>query len=160
VGECVAVTGVRDRSVLATLGGVVAEAPSPLDANADAALADLADDATLGLVGLADRAAARCHELSPADRWRLSIAHALSTGRSPLVIDCTAPLAPRSELVALALGLRHAGITVYVVTNDDRLACYADRVVAATGGGLQARPPGAATLDRTRIVHELLRRMT
>ena len=62
MGEFVAVTGVPDPSALATLGGVVAETPSPLDDNADVAIAELADGPTLALVGLAGRGAARCHE--------------------------------------------------------------------------------------------------
>ena len=139
VGDFVAVSGVCDRSVLETLGGVVVETPSPLDANADATVGDLADSQSLALVGLAGMASARCHELSSGERWRLAIAQALSTGRSPLVIDCTAPFAPRAELAALALGLRHAGVTVYVVTNDECLVGYADRVVTATRMGLKGR---------------------
>jgi hypothetical protein len=75
-------------------------------------------------------------------------------------VDTPSPFAPRAELVALALGLRHAGVTVYIVTDDDRLAGYADRVVSATGGGLKAGTSSASTLDRTRIVHELLRGMS
>ena len=160
VGDFVAVSGVCDRSVLETLGGVVVETPSPLDANADATVGDLADSQSLALVGLAGMASARCHELSSGERWRLAIAQALSTGRSPLVIDCTAPFAPRAELAALALGLRHAGVTVYVVTNDECLVGYADRVVTATRRDLKAGPSSASTLDRTRIIHELLRGMT
>ena len=160
VAEFVAVTGVRDQSVVTTLGGVRVDTPSPLDARADSTAGDMADHRTLALVGLASRAAARCHELSSAERWRLAIARAISTRRSPLVVDCTTPFASRAELVALALGLRHAGVTVYIVTDDDRLAGYADRVVSATRGGLKAGPSSASTLDRTRIIHELLRGMT
>jgi ABC-type lipoprotein export system ATPase subunit len=160
VAEFVAVTGVRDPSAITTLGGVRVDMPSPLDARADCLAGEMADHRTLALVGLASRAAARCHELSSAERWRLAIAHALSTGRSPLVIDGTIPFASQAELVTLALGLRHAGITVYVVTNDDRLAGSADRVVSASPGRSTAGPPSASTLDRARIIHELLRSVT
>ena len=159
VAELVAVAGVRDQSIVMTLGGVRVDTPSPLDARADCTAGDMADHRTLALVGLASRTA-RCHELSSGERWRLAIAQALSTGRSPLVIDCTAPFAPRAELVALALGLRHAGVTVFVVTNDECLVGYADRVVTVTLGRLKAGPSSASTLDRTRIIHELLRGVT
>ena len=162
MGEFVAVTGVRDPSVLATLGGVVAETPSPLDANADAAVGELADGPTLALVGLAGRSTARCHELSGAERWRLALARAVATRRAPVIVDCArgTPV-PRSGLGMLLLGLRDAGVTLFAVTDDDGLAGYADRIVTARDGRLvPAGPSGAATLDRTRVIHELLRGMT
>ena len=162
MSEFVAVTGVRDPSVLATLGGVVAETPSPLDANADAAVGELADGPTLALVGLAGRATARCHELSSAERWRLALARAVATRRAPVIVDCAsgAPV-PRPGLGMLLLGLRDAGVTLFAVTDDDELAGCADRVVTARDGRLvPAGPSGIATLDRTRVIHELLRGMT
>ena len=162
MGEFVAVTGVRDPSVLATLGGVVAETPSPLDANADAAVGELADGPTLALVGLAGRVTARCHELSSAERWRLALARAVATRRAPVIVHCAngAPV-PRPGLGMLLLGLRDAGVTLFAVTDDDELAGYADRVVIARDGRfVPAGPSGAATLDRTRVIHELLRGMT
>lgn len=161
MGEFVAVTGVRDRSVLATLGGVVAETPSPLDANADATVGDLADGPTLALVGLAGRAAARCYELSSVERWRLALARAVAMRRVPVIVDCSRGTpAPRPGLGTLLLGLRDAGATLFAVTDDDELVGYADRVVTARNGRLTAGPSGAATLDRTRVIHELLRGMT
>jgi predicted ABC-type transport system involved in lysophospholipase L1 biosynthesis ATPase subunit len=162
VAELVAVTGVRDRSVLETLGGVVAETPSPLDATADAAVGDLADRPTLALVGLAGRAAARCHELSSGERWRLALARAVAMRRAPVIVDCSSGTpVPRHGLGMLLLGLRDAGVTLFAVTDDDELAGYADQVVTARDGRLvPAGPSGAATLDRTRVIHELLRGMT
>jgi predicted ABC-type transport system involved in lysophospholipase L1 biosynthesis ATPase subunit len=162
MGEFVAVTGVRDPSVLATLGGVIAETPTPLDANADAVVGDLVDAQTLGLVGLAGKSAARCHELSNVERWRLAVARAVATRRAPVIVDCACDRSvPRLGLGMLLLGLRDAGVTLFAVTDDDELAGYADRVVTATNGRLvPAGPSGLATLDRTRVIHELLRGMT
>jgi len=162
MGELIAVTGVRDPSVLARLGGVVAETPSPLDANADVFVHDLADRATLALVGLAGRGAVRCHELSKVERWRLALARAVTTRRAPVIVDCSsgAPV-PRQGLGMLLLGLCDAGVTLVAVTDDDELAGHADRVVTAREGRLvPSGPAGAATLDRTRVIHELLRGMT
>jgi ABC-type glutathione transport system ATPase component len=162
VGEFISVTGVPDPSALATLGGVVAEMPSPLDANADTAVGELADSPTLALVGLAGRRAARCHELSGVERWRLALARAVATRRAPVIVDCSSRTpVPRRGLGMLLLGLRDAGVTLVVVTDDDELAGCADRIVTANGGRLvPAGPSGAATLDRTRVIHELLRGMT
>jgi predicted ABC-type transport system involved in lysophospholipase L1 biosynthesis ATPase subunit len=162
VGEFVAVTGTPDPSALATLGGVVVETPSPLEANADAAVDELADGPTLALVGLAGRRAARCHELSKAERWRLALARAVATRREPVIVNCSSSMPmPRPGLGILLLGLRDAGVTLFAVTDDDELAGYADRVVTARDGRLvPAGPSGAATLDRTRVIHELLRGMT
>ncbi len=160
MGAFVAITGTRDPTLVARLGGVLVSAPSPLDATADCLVEDLAGRHALALVGLAARSGVRSDQLSSGERWRLAIARAISTRRSPLVVDCTTPFAPRAELVTLALGLRHAGVTVYIVTDDERLAGYADRVVSATRSGLKAGPSSASTLDRTRIIHELLRGMT
>ena len=99
-------------SPLATLGGVVAETPSPLDANADATVGDLADGPTLALVGLAGRAAARCYELSSVERWRLALARAVAMRRVPVIVDCSRGTpAPRPGLGTLLLGLRDAGAT-------------------------------------------------
>jgi len=162
VGEFVAVTGVPDPSALAMLGGVVAETPSPFDANADAAVGELADRATLALVGLAGRGAARCRDLSKVERWRLALARAVATRRAPVIVDCSsgAPV-PRPGLGVLLLGLRDAGVTLFAVTCDDGLAGCADRVVTVRDGRLvPAEPSRAATLDRTRVIHELLRGMT
>lgn len=156
----VAITGVRDQSILVSLGGVLVDTPSPLDVTADCRVGELADHRALALVGLAAQIDVRCHALSSGERWRLAIARAISTKRSPLVVDCRAPFAERADLVALALGVRHAGIALYVVTDDQRLAGYADLVVSATPSGLQAGGSGASTLDRTRMIHELLRGMT
>ena len=162
MSEFVAVTGILDPSVLATLGGVLVESPSPLDANADAAVGDLADRQALALVGLAGRGTARCHELSSVERWRLSLARAVATRRAPVIVDCSrgSPV-PRPGLGMLLLGLRDAGVTLFAVTDDDELAGCADRVVTARDGHLvPAGPSGAATLDRTWVIHELLRGMT
>jgi predicted ABC-type transport system involved in lysophospholipase L1 biosynthesis ATPase subunit len=162
MGELVAVTGVLDPSALAALGGVVAETPSPLDAYADTAVGELADRPTLALVGLARRRAARCHELSDVERWRLAVARAVATRRTPVIVDCSsrAPI-PRQGLGMLLLGLRDAGVTLVAVTDGDELTGYADRVVTARDGRLvPAGPSGAATLDRTRVIHELLRSVT
>ena len=60
----------------------------------------------------------------------------------------------------LLLGLRDAGVALFAVTDDDELAGHADRVVTARGGLVSAGPSRAATLDRTRVIHELLRGMT
>jgi hypothetical protein len=162
MGEFVAVTGVRDPSVLATLGGVITETPSPLDANADAVVGDLVDGQTLGLVGLAGKTATRCHELSKVERWRLALARAVATRRAPVIVDCwSGAPGPRPALGMLLLGLRDAGVTLFAVTDDDELAGYADRVVTVRHGGLApAGPAGPVTLDRTRVIHELLRGMT
>lgn len=157
-----AVTGVRDRRLLTTLGGVIVDMPSLLDVRADCSVREIAEGRALALVGLAARTTARCHELSNDERWRLGLARALTLRRSPVVVDCTrGTTATAATLGALLLDLRNAGLTVYAITDDAELAGYADRIITAYQGYfVAAGPSGAATLDRTRVIHELLRRMT
>lgn len=161
VGTLVAITGVRDPLLIAGLGGVRADAPSPLDASADCRAGELAGPRALALVGLAANANCRCHELSPEDRWRLAIARALSTGRSPVVVDCASQVPRGLDLAALFLGLRDAGVAVYAITDDAVVAGHADRIVTSRNGHLvSSGPSGSSMLDRTRVIHELLRGMT
>ena len=98
-------------------------------------------------VGLADRRDARPRQLSGGEQQRVAIARALAADPAILLADePTAALDAQSGADVAALLARAAhdlDKTVVVVTHDDRLIPFADRVVALLDGRVisdQARP--------------------
>ena len=92
-------------------------------------------------------------------------AAAISTSAAPFIVVGGSNLLPNQanqQIQLLVSGTEQvAGVTLFAVTCDDGLAGCADRVVTVRDGRLvPAEPSRAATLDRTRVIHELLRGMT
>jgi putative ABC transport system ATP-binding protein len=91
----------------------------------------------LGYVGLADRADHRPAELSGGEQQRVAIARALANQPSLLLADePTGELDARtgSDVIALFDRLNRDGMTMVVVTHDEKLAGAARRVVHMLDG--------------------------
>jgi putative ABC transport system ATP-binding protein len=91
----------------------------------------------LDQVGLADRAGHLPSALSGGQRQRVAIARALANEPQIVLadeptgnLDSTATL----EVLRLFEGLHSAGITLVVVTHDDRIAATADRMISMRDG--------------------------
>jgi putative ABC transport system ATP-binding protein len=102
--------------------------------------------ALLARVGLADRASARPAQLSGGQRQRVAIARACA-GTPPLILadeptaalDAVAGLEVTQLLTDLA---RERGATVMIVTHDNRIFQFADRIIRIEDGHLvTAAPP-------------------
>jgi putative ABC transport system ATP-binding protein len=96
--------------------------------------------AELEAVGLADKVDRLPRDLSGGQRQRVAIARA-TAGRPPLILadEPTASLDATSgrEVMELLTRLaRERGTTVLVVTHDNRIFSYADRVIAIEDGRL------------------------
>lgn len=92
----------------------------------------------LARVGLADKFASMPNELSGGQRQRVAIARALA-GNPPLLLadEPTAALDAKSGLVVTELLKelnRESGVTVIVVTHDNRIFHLADRIVHLADG--------------------------
>jgi putative ABC transport system ATP-binding protein len=113
----------------------------------DARVADL-----LEVVGLAERARHRPHELSGGEQQRVALARALANQPSLLLAD-----EPTGQLdsdtghgimLLLRSIVRHEGITAVVATHDQMMLDVADRIVELSDGsivtgGPQHHPTGA-----------------
>jgi putative ABC transport system ATP-binding protein len=92
----------------------------------------------LARVGLGDRCEARPRQLSGGEQQRVAIARALAADPAILLADePTAALDAHSGAEVAALLVRAAhdfNKTVVIVTHDDRLISFADRVVALLDG--------------------------
>jgi putative ABC transport system ATP-binding protein len=96
-------------------------------------------------VGLADRAAFLPSALSGGQRQRVAIARALSN--EPLVVLADEPTgnldsAATMDVLRLFDRLHEAGLTLVVVTHDERIAATADRLISMRDG---------AFVDETRL---------
>jgi putative ABC transport system ATP-binding protein len=101
-------------------------------------------DALLEQVGLADKRTRRPTELSGGQRQRVAIARALA-GEPPLILadEPTAALDATTghEVTELLVGLaRRRGTTVVIVTHDNRIFQFADRIVSIEDGRIAATP--------------------
>ena len=104
--------------------------PKPSDAGEKAAQA-------LSLVGLADRAGHRPTELSGGQQQRVAIARALAGEPKVLLADePTGALDSKTseDIMALMTGLNQQGITIIVITHEDEVAAYAQRVIEFKDG--------------------------
>jgi putative ABC transport system ATP-binding protein len=91
----------------------------------------------LGYVGLAERAEHRPAELSGGEQQRVAIARALANRPTVLLADePTGELDAQtgSDVIALFDRLNHEGMTIVVVTHDEKLAGAARRVVHMLDG--------------------------
>jgi len=114
----------------------------------------------LALVGLADKAGARAHELSLGERKRLELAVALSTRPTLLLLDELASgLSPkgREEVIRFYGRLRERGLTIFAVEHSFRvLAEVADRLVVLDQGVVVADGRPEAVLGSPRVVEAYL----
>jgi ABC-type lipoprotein export system ATPase subunit len=100
----------------------------------------------LDQVGLADRASHLPSALSGGQRQRVAIARALANDPQLVLADePTGNLDSGATLEVLRLfeSLRNAGLTLVVVTHDERIAATADRLISMRDG---------AFVDETRLV--------
>jgi len=100
----------------------------------------------LDIVGLADRAKHRPHELSGGEQQRVALARALANGPKLLLADePTGQLdSDTGHVIMLLLRsiVRHEGITAIVATHDPLMLDVADRVFELRDGRFIAPPPG------------------
>lgn len=92
-------------------------------------------------VGLSDRLGHFSGQLSGGQQQRVAVARALVTSPSIVLADePTGNLDSRSgiEVMAMLQELNAQGITVIVVTHDDRIARHADRVVRILDGRIKS----------------------
>ena len=104
--------------------------PKPSDASEKA-------NHALGLVGLAERAGHRPTELSGGQQQRVAIARALAGEPKVLLADePTGALDSKTseDIMALMTGLNSQGITIIVITHEDEVAAYAQRVIEFKDG--------------------------
>lgn len=102
-------------------------------------------DRLLGQVGLADRAGHLPSALSGGQRQRVAIARALANEpRLVLADEPTGNLDSAATLEVLRLfeALHSSGLTLVIVTHDERIAATADRLVSMRDGAL---------IDETRL---------
>lgn len=93
--------------------------------------------AALGLVGLAERAGHRPTELSGGQQQRVAIARALAGEPKLLLADePTGALDSKTstDIMALMTNLNAQGITIIVITHEDEVAAYAQRVIEFKDG--------------------------
>jgi putative ABC transport system ATP-binding protein len=91
----------------------------------------------LDMVGLSDRANHFPSQLSGGQQQRVAVARALSTGPSILLADePTGNLDTKSggEVMDVFKQLNSEGITIVMITHDQKIAGYAERVVKMLDG--------------------------
>ena len=105
----------------------------------------------LAKVGLADRGRHSPAELSGGQQQRVAIARALVTEPSVLLADePTGNLdSSRSrEIMELLTFLnRELGLTIVMVTHEDRMAAYAERIIQFLDGRIASEPSGRETVS-------------
>ncbi len=91
----------------------------------------------LKLVGISDQAKKKANQLSGGQRQRVAIARAIVNSPSLILADePTGQLDSRTsvQIMEILQELNKQGITVVVVTHDERVASYADRVITVVDG--------------------------
>ena len=91
----------------------------------------------LKLVGVGDQAGKKANQLSGGQRQRVAIARAIVSGPSVLLADePTGQLDSKTGVAVMELlkSLNEQGITVVVVTHDDKVAAYANRIITVSDG--------------------------
>ena len=121
----------------------------PLDLRGDArAAGDSRAHALLDLLGLDDRAAARPRQLSGGEQQRVAIARALAADPAVVLGDEPTAALDAANGREIAACLRRAahelGKTVIVVSHDDRLRAFADRIVELLDGRVSSDQPRVA----------------
>ncbi len=102
----------------------------------------------LGLVGLADRLGHRPAELSGGQQQRVAIARALVSDPSILMADePTGNLdsATGETILEVIDGLHDAGLTIIIVTHDERIADRCERVFRLRDGLVESDRAGGAS---------------
>ena len=105
----------------------------------------------LRAVGLEDRAAHRPRELSGGEQQRVAIARALINEPGIILADePTGNLDSRSsnEIMSIFAELHRQGITIIVVTHEDSIAAYADRIIRMHDGTI-VEDTGTAAAPQT-----------
>ena len=100
----------------------------------------------LAKVGLADRSRHSAAELSGGQQQRVAIARALVTEPSVLLADEPTGNLDSScsrDIMELLTSLnRDLGLTIIMVTHEDRMAAYADRIMRFLDGRIEAEESG------------------
>ncbi len=110
------------------------EAPQPLRALRERALS------ALGRVGLGDKSAMLPARLSGGERQRVAIARAILARPQVLLADeptGNLDTATGASIISLFQELARGGMTVLVVTHEERVSAVADRVLHLEGGRLR-----------------------
>lgn len=98
---------------------------------------DTKAQACLDLVGIGDRSGHKPTELSGGQQQRVAIARALAGDPKVLLADePTGALDSKTSktIMGLMQGLNRQGITIIVITHEDDVAAYADRVIEFRDG--------------------------
>lgn len=105
----------------------------------------------LRLVGLDDRADHRPNQLSGGQQQRVAIARALI--RNPMIIFADEPTGNldtmnSSEIMHILKRLHGDGKTIIMVTHEDNIAAYADRIITMSDGRIVSDERKAGRADR------------
>ena len=105
----------------------------------------------LRLVGLEDRADHRPNQLSGGQQQRVAIARALI--RNPMIIFADEPTGNldtmnSSEIMHILKRLHGDGKTIIMVTHEDNIAAYADRIITMSDGRIVSDERKAGRADR------------